>query len=49
MDYLFKGINSETKLTVKAHFCLPWYAEDEDKYVRFADTERHFQYTADFC
>lgn len=44
MDYLFKGIDSETKLTVKANFCLPWYGEDEDKYVRFADTARHFQY-----
>lgn len=44
MDYLFKGIDSETKLTVKAHFCLPWYGEGEDKYVRFADTVRHFQY-----
>lgn len=47
MDYLFKGIDSETKLTVKANFCLPWYGEDEDKYVRFADTVRHFQYKVD--
>ena len=47
MDYLFKGIDSETKLTVKANFCLPWYGEDEDKYVRFADTARHFQYKVD--
>ena len=34
----------ESGKTVKVHFCLPWYGEGEDKYVRFADTERHFQY-----
>lgn len=44
MDYLFKGMDVESRKTVKAHFCLPWYGEDEDKYVRFVDTERHFRY-----
>lgn len=44
MDYLFKGMDIKSGKTVKAHFCLPCYGEDEDKYVRFADTERHFQY-----
>lgn len=44
MDYLFKGIDAESGQVVKAHFCLPWYGEDEDKYVRLMDTERHFQY-----
>lgn len=44
MDYLFKGIDVESGKIVKANFCLPWYSEDEDKYVRLADTERHFQY-----
>lgn len=47
MDYLFKGIDVESGKTVKANFCLPWYGEDEDKYVRFADTVRHFQYKVD--
>lgn len=44
MDYLFKGIGAESGQVVKAHFCLPWYGEDEDKYVRLVDTVRHFQY-----
>ena len=44
MNYLFKGIDAESEQVVKAHFCLPWYSEDEDKYVRFIDIEKHLQY-----
>lgn len=47
MDYLFKGWDVEDKKMVKAHLCLPCYGEDEDKYVRLIDTERHFQYKVD--
>lgn len=33
MDYLFKGIDTESGQVVKAHFCLPCYGEDGGKYV----------------